>query len=376
MSKKIVILTLPLFTNFGGNLQAFALQRVLVNLGFEVETLNYRQKINSDIWKLISTLKQKVLFNKKIYHFFRNELQVIGANHEKFIKKNLVYSPELNTVDDLKKYLDKNNYDVVIVGSDQVWRLPYSQRIYSYFLDFIDNSKIKKIAYGASLGVDYWEFNDEVTEHIKQLIQQFSAISVREDTAIKLCNEKLDIENVEEVLDPTLLLKAEDYKNLYKDEKSISKGKIFSYILDKTSEKEKILNEISIKLNKQVVSIQPNKTKKESLFIKDLDSYVYPKIETWVKGVAEAEFVITDSFHGTVFAILHNKPFISILNKERGAARFYSLLSKLNLMDRIIYDYQSLNLSSINDIDYRNVNALLEKYRLNSYKFLLSAIGE
>lgn len=376
MSKKIVILTLPLSTNFGGNLQAFALQRVLVNLGFEVETLNYRQKINSDTWKLVSTLKQKILFNKKIYHFFRNELQIIGANHEKFIKENLVYSPELNTLDNLKKYIDEKEFNIVIVGSDQVWRLPYSQRIYSYFLDFINDPKIKKISYAASFGVDYWEFDDEKTQHLKDFIKQFSAISVREDTAIKLCNEKLDVENVEEVLDPTLLLKAEDYKDLYKYEKSISKGKIFSYILDKTPEKEKILNEISIKLNKQVVSIQPNKTKKESLFIKDLDSYVYPKIEIWVKGIAEAEFVITDSFHGTVFAILHNKPFISIINKERGAARFYSLLSKLNLTDRVISDYESLKLNSMSDIDYQNVNALLEKYRLNSYNFLLSSLGE
>ena len=376
MNKNIAILTLPLSTNFGGNLQAFALQKILLNMGFEVETLNYRQKMNSDIWKLLSTFKQKIFFNKKIHHFFRNELHIIGANHEKFIKENLVYSPELNTIDALKKYIYKNNYDVVIVGSDQVWRLSYSQRIYSYFLDFIDNSKIKKISYAASFGVDYWEFNDEATRYINQLMQQFSAISVREDSAIDLCNEKLNVENVKEVLDPTLLLNADDYKHLYKYEDSISKGKIFSYILDSSLEKEKILTEVVSKLNKDVVSIQPSKTKKESLYVKDLESYVYPKIEIWLKGIAEADFVVTDSFHGTVFAILHNKPFISIINKERGAARFYSLLSKLNLIDRIISDHNDFDWQSLYEINYKEVNNLLERYRSESYNFLLLSLGE
>lgn len=376
MNKNIAILTLPLSTNFGGNLQAFALQKILLNMGFEVETLNYRQKMNSDIWKLLSTFKQKIFFNKKIHHFFRNELHIIGANHEKFIKENLVYSPELNTVDALKKYIYKNNYDVVIVGSDQVWRLPYSQRIYSYFLDFIDSSKIKKISYAASFGVDYWEFNDEATRYINQLMQQFSAISVRENSAINLCNEKLNVENVKEVLDPTLLLNVEDYEDLYRHEDSISKGKIFSYILDSSLEKEKILTEVVSKINKEVVSIQPSKTKKESLYVKDLESYVYPKIEIWLKGIAEADFVVTDSFHGTVFAILHNKPFISIINKERGAARFYSLLSKLNLIDRIISDHNDFDWQSIYEINYKEVNNLLERYRSESYNFLLSSLGE
>lgn len=376
MKKKVAILTLPLVTNFGGNLQAYALQKVLVNMGFEVETLNYRRKLNSDLWKLISTLKQKLLFNKEIYHFFRNELRVIGENHEKFIKENLAYSPELNTVGALKKYIYKNNYSVVIVGSDQVWRLPYSQRIYSYFLDFIDSSKIKKISYAASFGVDYWEFNDEATLYVNQLLQQFSAISVREDSAINLCNEKLNVENVKEVLDPTLLLNAEDYKDLYRYEDSISKGKIFSYILDSNTHKEKILTEIVCKLNKNIISIQPSKTKKESFYVRDLESYIYPKIETWLKGIAEADFVVTDSFHGTVFAILHNKPFISIINKERGAARFYSLLSKLNLTDRMISDHNDFDWQSMYEINYKEVNNLLERYRSESYNFLLSSLGE
>lgn len=374
MKKRVAIITLPLSTNFGGNLQAFALQKVLANMGFEVETLNYRQKMNSDAWKLISTLKQRIFLNKKIYHFFRNELKIISENHEKFIQENLVYSLELNTVDDLKKYIYKNGYDVVIVGSDQVWRLPYSQRIYSYFLDFIDNSKIKKIAYAASFGVDYWEFNDEQTHRIQGLIKQFTAVSVRENTAIKLCNKNLKFKNVKQVLDPTLLLNIEDYKELYKHENSIGKGKIFSYILDKSLEKEKILTEVAKELNKEIISIQPYKTKKETLYIKDLEPYIYPKIETWLKGIAEADFIVTDSFHGTVFAILHNKPFVSIINKERGATRFYSLLSKLNLTDRIINDSNSFK--NMNEIDYQEVNILLERYRIESYNYLISSIGE
>lgn len=112
------------------------------------------------------------------------------------------------------------------------------------------------------------------------------------------------------------------------------------------------------------------------LYKKNLKSYVYPLVEGWIKSFSDADLIVTDSFHGTVFSIIFNKPFISIINKERGAARSYSLLSKLNLIDRIISDYESLKLNSMSDIDYQNVNIMLEKYRLNSYNFLLSSLGE
>ena len=78
----------------------------------------------------------------------------------------------------------------------------------------------------------------------------------------------------------------------------------------------------------------------------------------------------------TVFAILHNKPFISIINKERGAARFYSLLSKLNLIDRIISDHNDFDWQSMYEINYKEANNLLERYRSESYNFLLSSLGE
>ena len=112
------------------------------------------------------------------------------------------------------------------------------------------------------------------------------------------------------------------------------------------------------------------------LYNKDLNYYIYPPIENWIKSFTEADFVVTDSFHGTVFAILHNKPFVSIINKERGAARFYSLLSKLNLIDRIISDHNDFDWQSMYEINYKEVDNLLERYRSESYNFLLSSLGE
>lgn len=113
-----------------------------------------------------------------------------------------------------------------------------------------------------------------------------------------------------------------------------------------------------------------------SLYKKDLKSYVHPSVDGWIKSFSDADFVVEDSFHSTVFSIIFNKPFISIVNKERGASRFYSLLSKLNLIDRIISDHNDFDWQSIYEINYKEVNNLLERYRSESYNFLLSSLGE
>lgn len=139
MSKKIAILTLPLHTNFGGNLQAFALQKILRDRGYDVETLDYRVRASSDARKLLSQFKQKIINNRKVYHFFNHEVKAIQINHQAFIEENIKRSKVLTTVEELRKYINERGFNYIIVGSDQVWRLPYSQRVYSYFLDFIDS---------------------------------------------------------------------------------------------------------------------------------------------------------------------------------------------------------------------------------------------
>ncbi|MFS1554564.1 polysaccharide pyruvyl transferase family protein [Acinetobacter radioresistens] len=378
MAKKIAILTQPLHTNFGGTLQAFALQKTLISLGYKVETLNYNWKQFSDLKKILSILKHKVLCNKSTFPFFGKELKAIEMEHKKFIQKHINYSKNLSSCHDLKHYIESQNFDAVIVGSDQVWRVAYSPRIESFFLDFlVEKDNIKKIAYSASFGIDEWQFNEIKSLEIKNLVKKFNAISVREKSAVNLCKQYLNIE-VQHTLDPTFLLEQQEYlKLLNLEEKRIKNlGNIFVYVLDKNEIKEKIIKSISEKLGKKIFYNQPEKNTKEAYFISDLEPYIYPPIESWIKSFFDADFIITDSFHGTVFSIIFNKPFISIVNKERGASRFESILSQLNLNHRMVNNISEISSELLFDeIDYRIVNNKLADLKYESIDFLKKALA-
>src|SRR5690606_13012040 len=119
-----------------------------------------------------SILKHKVLCNKSTFPFFGKELKAIEMEHKKFIQKHINYSKNLSSCHDLKHYIESQNFDAVIVGSDQVWRVAYSPRIESFFLDFlVEKDNIKKIAYSASFGIDEWQFNEIKSLEIKNLVK-------------------------------------------------------------------------------------------------------------------------------------------------------------------------------------------------------------
>ena len=111
------------------------------------------------------------------------------------------------------------------------------------------------------------------------------------------------------------------------------------------------------------------------LYNKDLNYYIYPPIENWIKSFTEADFIVTASFHGTVFSIIFNKPFISIVNKERGASRFESLLKQLDLMNRMVNVGSEISDDLIYDkIDYELVNKKLIDLKRKSINYLNEAL--
>lgn len=234
--------------------------------------------------------------------------------------------------------MTEGEYDAFIVGSDQVWRPSYNQHLEQAFLNFTENWKnVKRIAYAASFGVDNWEFTKKQTEECKRLVQKFDFVSVREDTAVNLCKEHLGIEATH-VLDPTLLLSANDYQKLIDGLKISDSPYVFSYLLDESEEKIDILEDISKRLNLPVRKIKLEKDISKIPMSK-LKSLTYPSIQEWLASFAQADFVVTDSFHGTVFSIIFNKPFVVLPNKGRGVARFESLLKDISLENRIFSDF-------------------------------------
>lgn len=362
---KIAILTQPLHTNYGGNLQNFALQKVLTDMGHEPVTIDrhhtvkLRTKLKLGYFKnlLMHFLKGTPKPLWKSYFSSKKEQAYLRQDITAFIDAYITKTPRLYSDKAVQAIFKENNFEAVIVGSDQCWRPMYSPNIYTYYLDFLkDNKEIKKLAYAASFGTDQWEYTEEKTARCKKLIQQFDLVTVREKAAVNLVTEKLN-KDAEFVLDPTLLLSKEDYIELFVGKNLPDNKGIYTYILDDSDWKSQVVETAKETLGLPQFSNQHNKH--------TVNSEKIPSIESWIKGFADADFVVTDSFHGTVFSIIFNKPFISLVNINRGASRFESILSKFELLDRLVDKYDQ---QEVIELIEKNINTADAVDRLNELK--------
>lgn len=371
MKRKIAILTQPLHDNYGGLLQAYALSTVLKKYG-DVTIANRWGGHNNALLKLASKIKQQLVGSKQKLSFQQKEVvsQHTLAFREKYIP-NL--SEKLSTQRQMGNFA-KQGFDTYVVGSDQCWRPRYSPCIENYFLDFVpENKSITRVSYAASFGTSDWEFNEKQTEKCKKLIQKFKAVSVREDSGINLCDKYLN-KNAVHLVDPTMLLEVEDYNAITKaEEQASSKGDLKVYILDKTDEKQKIIDLVASQKGLTPFEVMPVKRIRQDEIDK-IENFVYPSPAAWLQGYQDAKFVIADSFHGTVFSILYNIPFIAIGNKSRGMARFESLLKMFNIENRLLTDFTQEKAQEIlnAEINWERVNKVLKNERAKALEFLNS----
>lgn len=371
---KIAIMTQPLGRNYGGMMQAYALQKVLRDMGHEVVTINHHASSKGAVYNLARLgfrLLKKVTGERKLPVNFEKHYSYIFQDTQAFVDKYIVQSEYIDNDQGLKSHFEKNNYDAVIVGSDQTWRPMYSPNIHNYYLDFLEHdTKIKKIAYASSFGVDTWEYSAEETRSCAELAKLFDAISVREQSGVDLCEKYLGVES-ECVLDPTLLLDKEDYLALIGDRYKGAQGKgVFTYFLDTNEEKESAAEQLADKLGTHTYKSQA-KLGLGDQTSGNLDDYKMPAVEDWLASFANAEFVLTDSFHGMVFSIVFEKPFIAIGNHERGLSRFESLLTKFDLLDRLdIEKDKKISNWLSKEIDWERVNLKLSQHNKSSDNFL------
>lgn len=375
---KIAILTQPLKQNYGGMLQAFALQKVIKDFGHEVVTIDRRNNKRSLFRAFMSYSKRllsRVFSRKVIKDFSAEQYKIIFNNTYEFIRQNIVLSEVIDTDDKLKKHFNEYAYDAVIVGSDQTWRPCYSPNIYNYYLDFIEGSGVRKVAYASSFGVDSWEYSKLQSARCSNLAKKFDAVSVREASGVELCRKHFAIE-AECVLDPTLLLCKDDYIAHFDIGLTpASKRKLFTYILDSSSEKTDIINMIARNLGLERFTHQPEMSL-ERFESKSMKDYVYPSVKGWVKSFHDADYVVTDSFHGCVFSIIFNKPFLAIGNEGRGLSRFTSLLSRFGLERRLILKHTSSVMDVASEsINWTAVNEVLLQQRGISLSFLERALS-
>jgi len=367
---KIGILTLPLINNYGGLLQNYALQTYLKRLGHEVITINSVKQISctQKYRFLLSYIKrsiQKYIFKDKKILFTNVIKQIIFENTQSIHTKEFIQK-NINAIDVKDKITNElctqYKFDAFIVGSDQVWRNNFAPDILNNFLDFAEASKAIQLAYAASFGVDSWDYSEELTIRINKLIKRFDAISVRERSGVDLCAKYLNVD-AQCLLDPTMLLSKTDYIELINaTSEKIPDDELLIYVLDWTKDKQKIIDEIASK--KKLNPFEVGKPSKNG----------YPSVESWINGFKNAKFVITDSFHGTVFSILFNIPFITIANEGRGLTRFTSLLETFDLTDRLIFKFCDLKITDL-DIDFSKVNPIVEDERQKSYQFINSKLN-
>jgi polysaccharide pyruvyl transferase len=337
---KIAIMTQPLGKNYGGIMQAWALQQVLKEMGHDPITIDRQSAPRSPLYRM-AQLSYRFALNacgkRNAPINFERRFDVIYANTNRFVDNNILMSDRIVTTRGLEQHFAEKDYNAVIVGSDQTWRPRYSPNIYNFFLDFIEREKIKRIAYATSFGVSSWEFTEDETKRCSELVKLFDAIGVREDTGIDLCKRFLDVQAVH-VLDPTLLISREDYINLIGEGNLIDECfGVYTYFLDKDPVKNNLSERFSEHLGEPVFNHQARLNVK-SPSSKNIEDYVMPDVKKWLSGFAKAKFVLTDSFHGIVFSIIFGKPFAVIDNKKRGSTRFDSILKILDMNHRIIKD--------------------------------------
>lgn len=363
---KIGILTLPFNTNYGGILQAYALQTVLECMGHEVCVIDKKQ-VSFPLLKAPLIYYRRIKMNMKgrkfpIFYEFKakKEDPIVRQNTNRFISKYIKNRS-------VKSYSETKDLDIIVVGSDQIWRPKYFRPIRHAYLDFAKSWNVRRIAYAASFGTDKWEYKESQARRCSSLIKLFAAVSVREDSGVALCRERFGVE-AQHVLDPTLLLNREDYIRLFEASCTPdSPGNLLCYILDEMPEKTAIINKVA-----KERGLVPFSVKSKSDNINDpLSERVQPPVEQWLRGFYDAEFVITDSFHACVFSILFNKPFLAIGNIGRGMSRFTSLLSMFGLEDRLIDTCQSVKYDEIN---WGKVNSILQIRRNASQKFITESM--
>lgn len=369
---RIGILTLPFNNNYGGYLQAYALQTVLKRMGYEPCMIMRRHdkpkvsvsyKVKYALKGAIKTILRRRAF--PIIYNVENGFWEKGKRMLPFVNREIQpQTPYLYSTNELRKYCE-GMFDAYVVGSDQVWRAVYVPDVKNYFLDFTEGWKVKRIAYAASFGTDNPEYTEQQKKQCKKLIEQFDAVSVREKSGLEVISmfgwNPID-EGV--VLDPTLLLSSVDYQKLLPQKNSVTRDKVFYYVLDRNESVDNILCKASQMLGKETFGISDIQKGNAPLI----------SIEDWLSNIRDAEFVITDSFHGMVFSIIFHTPFVVCVNKERGVERFLSLLSMLGLTDRMLNEQEQVDKVMKNGIDWNLVDDKISHLKMKSMNFLKQSL--
>ena len=338
--------------NFGGSLTQYALYNTLEDMGFSTIMIerpkNAPEEIHSDLKTLIY---RRWPFNAT--------------------------APEYETKDDMRAL--NRICDSFVVGSDVLFR----HSLYNLMgkistLDWVESTK-RKIAYAASYGYDYIVGDEQDTAEMSHFMKEFDAFGTREKSGVKLFKENFGVDATW-VLDPVFLCDKKHYDTLIHESRAKKENNyICSYLLDPTQDKAEMLRIGKNTLGKSVtVFSEFERGDKPTRFTNILGEFnhVTYTVEERLECIKNCDFMIADSFHGICFAIIYNKNFICIVNKERGSTRFESILGLLGLTDRMVSSLDEVKSRPelFEPIDYEKVNGILASEKERCMEWLKNAL--
>lgn len=388
MAKKVGIVSCYFKNNYGSMLQAYATKRFLDNNNIPNETINIDGNKDFSKGKKKYYLSQvfnfsfiksklgmiKMKFDTKLNKKLGKNVAIRNKKYKEF-RKEFNLSRMSNTYDDLTK-LSKERYSDILLGSDQLW-LPVNVVADYYTLNWVPND-INKISFSTSFGVS--TIPNKYNNLYKQFLKRINHLSVREDTGVKLIKEIAGLD-AKLVCDPTILLTREEWEEVASKERIIKDKYILCYFLGNNIEHRKFAERLREKTGYKIVSLNhADEYVKYSDAFCDIAPYDIGPRE-WINLVKNAEYVCTDSFHGTVFSLLFNKIFFNFRryssnSKASTNSRLDSLLNIVGISnERILTGLEDVNKVLKYRIDFNKVNKNLSEYRKESKEWLLSSIS-
>lgn len=387
MDKKVGIVSCYFKHNYGSMLQAYATQNILNNLNILNETINIENNMDFNNGKKKYYLSQlfnftfiksklgmiKLKFDKITKKDLSNNILLRDKKYEEF-KKNFNLTYPYKTYDELTKLCD--GYSSVIVGSDQLW-LPVNVVADYYTLNWVPDH-INKISYATSFGIS--EIPKKYKGSYKKFLDRMENLSVREESGCKLI-ESISNRKATLVCDPTMLLTKEEWMKIQKEEPIIKERYILCYFLGNNIEHRKFAERLRDKTGLRIVSLNhADEYVKYSDIFADYTPYDIGPSE-WINLIRNAEYVCTDSFHGTVFSLINNTKFFTFErysnknSKISTNSRIYSLLSIVNLKERIMKGTEEIENVINLEINFKEVNTKMLEFRNRSKEYLIKALG-
>ncbi len=381
MKKSVGIITILKVDNYGAELQAYATQKALQQMGYNAEIIDYlfyknprhiqtqgskpvfqmsaKKKLAEFLYPKISKLKQVLQHN--------NDAKTRAARFAKFHEDNTRFSAEFRTYEDLQKNCPE--YDVYIVGSDQVWNPGIFSSLDPYFLKFAPAGK-RKLSYASSFGVG--QLPTETIDYYKESLCQLDSIAVREENAVDLVKD-VSGRDAQWVLDPTLLLDKDAWMSVAESMSGVPERYVLLYELTPCPYLKTLAKHIAEMRQAKVVRITKDAARVEN--DEEIINITDAGPSEFLGLFANADFVVTNSFHGTAFSINFNRDFYVVTpSRKQNNSRQRSLLRLFGLSERLIIEDTPFEDINTDSIAFEKINLALGTERVKSVQYLENSI--